>query len=569
MTQGVIYYNTGRKCLARLVTTIYSLRKHYSGPVAILSEGDESHEICMPIAEQLDVQFVPVEFQIPEGAQSTFLKKTLLHKPSPYDISAFIDSDSLITGDITPLFRWAEQHEFVGTAFSNWRADGRIMVKRIEAWRPHHPDLISEALKFGPALNAGCYAFRRDSKFMNEWYKITLPGRHIHLPEETSMQVALFKYPHYVAPQIYNCSCKHSDPFDPDVRIIHYHRNKHCRIDLPFGAELWMRYFLRVLDKNIANIKAWHLDWDSTLRKYIEHRNKHHNGQMLPTKTTVEVSAKVDKKVDKKVEKVERQEPSGIAAPRKLPPPYLRDDLTIVTAVSDNMLDTFKRTVPTWIGKPQFANLPVIIFTNGFGDPEKELKPYVNHKNVRYLRWNMPEYEDMRELMLSSFVLGAAQHVTTKHWVKIDIDAYFSTPEDIFTEHDFEYDIIGHRWGQSLVANLSLLDEWARKKGLAGDDILPAGMVATHPREKFGHKRFISWICLHKSEFVREAAVLAGGRLPAPSHDTYLWYVAQRLGRKWDGKKFNTGAGHSKRWKKVKAAVDSLQAWGVQLGKPS
>ena len=559
MTRGIIYYNTGKKCLVRLATTIYSLRKHYRGPVAILSEGEESHQICTKIAGDLGVDFKAVEFQIPEGAQPTFLKKTLLHIVSPYDVSVFIDSDSLITGDPTPLFDWAEKYEFVATQFSNWAASGRIMTGRINNWKPYLPEYIDQALKFGPALNAGVYAFRRDSRFMNDWFEKTLPGRHIHLPEETSMQVLLHRYPNYVAPQIYNCSCKHSDPLDPDVRIIHYHRNKHCRIGLPFGAELWMRCFERVLEKNVAGIKDWHLEWDGTLKRYFVHKSKQTGQKETPVIKVVAPEKPEPKK-----------EQEDMPRPRQLPQPYIRHDVTLVGAISANLIPLFKQTVPTWAAKPQVAAMPLIIFTHGISDPQTQLRPYVKHKNVTFIPWEMPKYNDIRELMISSFVLGAARHVTTPYWLKLDLDTYFATPEDLFGPEHYTYDIVGHRWGQSFLRNIILLDNWADTKGLPGKRLLPVDtQPPAHHREKYGHARFISWACLHKTDFVKEAAALAGDRLPSESHDTFLWYIAYRLGRKWGGVKLNIGAGHSKRWGKIKAAYDTLRAWDVPIEYPA
>ena len=43
MKDGVIYLNSGTKCLVRLLVSIHSLRKYYDGPVAIVSVGEESH----------------------------------------------------------------------------------------------------------------------------------------------------------------------------------------------------------------------------------------------------------------------------------------------------------------------------------------------------------------------------------------------------------------------------------------------------------------------------------------------------------------------------------------------
>lgn len=521
MNEGVIYYNTGTKCLVRLATSIYSLRKHYDGHVAILSEGAESDEYCKPISDALDCKLVQCKFDVPEGPQMTFMKKTLLHTVTPFDNNIFIDSDTLIMGGINQLHRWAKQYQFVATRFSNWVSTGAIMRGRIRNWEVHYPGLIEKAIKFGPALNAGCYAFRADADFLKVWYQMTLPGRAIHLPEETSMQVILPNYVHYVAPQEYNCSCKFSNPYHPDVRIIHYHRNKHCRIGLPHGADMWMRYFDRVMELNIGGIQKWHREHDKTLRIFLMDREKAPKAELKPS---IPVETVIGTK-------------------------YRRDDLTLVSAVSPNLMYAFKANFPTWQAKAQFAGLPMLIFHNGFENPDVDLGFVKSVPSAKLIHWTMPEFADLRELMISAFVLGTAKYVETPYFLKLDCDAYFSGREDVFESEHFEYELCGHRWGVSRLEMLQKLDQWADKIGLPGVPFLSADdrRLPCDGQTKFPHQRIISWICLHHTAFVREVAALAGSRLPVPSHDTFLWYMANRLGRRWSGTKLNRGTGHGKR----------------------
>lgn len=531
LTRGVIYYNTGNKCLVRLLVSLYSLRNHYNGPVTILSEGEESYEYCGPIAKQFGAQLVPVQLVVPEGAQTTFMKKTQLHTVTPYDISVFMDSDTLVRGNIDKLFTWAEEHEFVATGFCNWATNGKIMSGRINAWKKHYPELIERAIAFGPALNAGCYAFNRDATFLKVWYKMTLPGRDIHLPEETSMQVILPGYPHYIAPQEYNCSCKFSDPYHPDVRIIHYHRNKHCRAGLPFAADLWVRHYNVALSRNYANLRDWHLKFDRTLAHYVR-------------------GTKVEKRKPKEEPMAEPDQTSVIDVIQIPTTKHRVEDMTIVSAVSPNCLYSFKANFPSWQAKPQLSGLPMLIFHNGFDDPERELDFVTRVEGAQLIHWTMPESANTRELMISSFVLGAVRHVKTTYYLKLDADCYFAGREDVFDPSHFEYDLCGHRWGVSRGEMLLALDAWAESIDLPGNPFLdsPEKIQQAKTNVKFQHGRIISWICLHKTKFVQDCVEYTGGlRLPVPSHDTFLWYMANRLGRRWQGTRLNKGTGHGKR----------------------
>jgi len=39
--KGVIYYNRGTKCCLRMLVSIFSLRRHYKGPVTVMIEGEQ------------------------------------------------------------------------------------------------------------------------------------------------------------------------------------------------------------------------------------------------------------------------------------------------------------------------------------------------------------------------------------------------------------------------------------------------------------------------------------------------------------------------------------------------
>jgi hypothetical protein len=143
---------------------------------------------------------------------------------------------------------------------------------------------------------------------------------------------------------------------------------------------------------------------------------------------------------------------------------------------------------------------------------------------------------DPRELMLSSFVFGAAAYVETDYWVKIDGDTYFTDDRDVFLDRHFDYDVAGHKWRYTKPGKwIAELDDWADTNDLDGDDYLPeeSRREAINSR-RYGHKRIASWICMHKTDFSIEAASYAGDRLPVPSHDTFMWYMAERLpDRNW------------------------------------
>lgn len=517
-TRGVIYYNVGTSCVIRILVSLHSLRKHYGGPVTICSEGIDSQKLF----DQLDLTSLNATVKnvdhvvaaVPPGPMATYLKTTLAVHMTPYDTTIWLDADTLVRGKIDELFDLAEKHEICVPQFADWTSSGRTISKRIKSWTPYYPEHIEKALACGYATNCGVLAFTKNSQWMHDWYQKTLPGRDIYICNETVQNTLIHLYPHIIIDQKFNCSCRYSKPKAPDTRVIHFHGRKHCRIGLPYSGDLWYSEYCELTKDNIANINEITPAGDRQLRNYLNNLPKPVSVNELTTE------AKFD--------------------PTKADP--TSKQFTLVTAVTPNYLEKLKLTAPTWVWKPQFKGAPLLVYANGFDDPEETLDfLYELFDEVTIIDWTMPKYDSQRELMLSAFVLGAPFEVKTPYWVKIDCDAFFFNNQQVFTDEHFGYDIAGSKWHYSKPGRwLNDLDDWADKNNIPGKRYLKPEQVAEAVASgRFGHNRFASWICLHKTDFTIEAAKLAGNRLPIPSHDTYLWYMAERLPhRKWARHKF-------------------------------
>ena len=528
MKRGVIYFNMGTKCLLRTVVSIHSLRKHYSGPITVISNGPESNELCQKLFEDSDINVVIAEFDKDiEGKNNVFLKKASVNDFTPYDISVFLDADTLVRGKIDELFDLAERSGFVVPQFTNWTTETRCIIKRIKGWSDCHPDLIERALLPAPAVNCGVFAFVKDTPFIVDWRKNIEGGRDQFIPDETGMQVVLHKYPHFVCDQKYNVSCKYSKPHHSDTRIIHYHGRKHCRLDdkgtMLYGSDLWIEEYNECLKEKPYNWPIVNKHKDKMLKRFLSFKIK-------------------PKIVDKRV--------------------------TIVTAVNPPYLDKLKMTLPTWQLKPQLRDCPIVVFHNGFKNPEKELSfiKTVSKRDVKLVEWNMPNAESARELMLSAFVIGAPKEVETPYWLKMDADAYFTDSQDCILPHFYDYDLSGHKWrytksptGESWIDRLDL---WSEDKDIDGDIYLnEEERIKSYKHRRYGHKRIASFVCLHKTEFSREAAEYIDDKLPVPSHDTYMWYIANRLpDRKWCWHNFKKlGVRNHTDINKLKELTDEVQ----------
>jgi len=220
-------------------------------------------------------------------------------------------------------------------------------------------------------------------------------------------------------------------------------------------------------------------------------------------------------------------------------------------------MEKLRWTVPTWSCKPQFKGKRLYIFYHDLKESDFDfVREYF--PGLVLINWTMPKYDDVRELMLSSFVLGAAKHIKEDHYVKLDADAYFTTDDDVFEPDDFAFDLCAHRWGYSKPAWwIDKMDSWVNNKRWKGKK--RGGAV--------GAKRIISWCCLHNMEFVRKCAAAAGDRLPIGSHDTYLWYMANHFSDCSFLRKNlkEVGVDHCSRWKSIRENICAHNPWNPYL----
>jgi hypothetical protein len=272
--RGVIYYNVGAACLVRLLVSLATLRRFYSGPVTILSEGRTSDRIVPRIADALGAAVRSWDCGVPPGPNRIFLAKTNYHLGTPYETTIALDSDTLVKGPLNELFEAAEESTFCVAPLGQRQSSGKIMMDRIRRWKPWLPGDLSAALKFGPAINCGVVAFQKSAPLYQDWLKLALPGRETFVPDEVSCQILLPRYPHSIVDRRWNRSAKHDDPRISDTRIIHYHGKSHCRPGLPHHGALWVAEFERTLAENIADVRAWMPAEDGVLGDWMRRRNR-------------------------------------------------------------------------------------------------------------------------------------------------------------------------------------------------------------------------------------------------------------------------------------------------------
>ena len=473
-TEGVLYYNTNTKCIVRLMVSIFALRKVYSGPCALIHDG--------PVKEDLRdfCQFHRVSIhEQPVATEYALVRKSQLWRVTPFQFSVFLDADTLPLASPQPLIDEAKRHGFVVHHFSNWQTTGGKISTRIRNWEPAiGKKEVKAALGYGAAINTGVFAFDRDAEILREWEQITRLGYERNctrrLVDELAAQVLLHRYPHSLVGPEWGCSGR----FGGDVKnpkIMHFHGSKHVMDDA--GCDHWKAAYNELHD-------------------------------LFADRWPLMTRANGDKRFG-----------------RWYPIRKARPDITMVTAVNPDYIGKLEKNWAKWMKQPELSNQQWIVFANRLRVKDKRLAFLHSCPNVRVIKWGWPVAGDnVRERMLSAFVFGTAQHVTTPYWMKLDAD---STPNKKWVWPDYGNHVItGHRCSYTATKGgnvpghfLNHLDKHAGQQSFPPD-------ISTR---NYRHKRLASYCWIERTEFTRQLAAWCGDRLPVPSHDTTACYFAQHV----------------------------------------
>lgn len=473
--------------MVRMVISMFALRKVYKGPVTLITEGPQFpwfiDEMKKLGADILDIK--PIEDVPP------LVRKAQLWHYSPYDLTMFVDADTIAFKPIDSYFDKIEEHGFCTGEFAGWGTlQGRI-ARRIEGFIKAVPQtMIDQAKAYGKATNTGIFGFRKDASILEPWEQLTKEGwlrKCSFIPDEVACQVLLPQHKHWLAGVEWGMSMMHGVQLQ-DPYIIHYHGRKHVHA-LPTCA-VWKQHF-------------WEYYWQSDAAIRLELENTY-----LDRKLRWYLAKGVNRNV------------------------------TIVTAADNRYINQLAANFQSWLKVEGIMEHRIVCFLNGVAANDPRLVPM--QKRVEFIPWDLAGAADQRERMLSAYILGAAKHVRTKWWIKVDTDIKPVQTKEYPFGFKLEFDagswhsmIAAFRWGYTKPGKwIVALEKWA--------DTIPE--LAAHKRLftdeqlkladqqlRFRHPRISSNICLHRTRFTQAVARMCGARLPVPSHDTVCWYVAARV----------------------------------------
>jgi hypothetical protein len=501
-TKGVMMFNKGTKMLINALVALYSLRKHYSGNITFYIEDP------MPVEFENSLKYFDcniIRNETRNDLRTLVIKSLLLENP-PYDYTLWIDLDTVTIGKVDEMFDYLTQQDvdICIPSFCDWVSTGSHISKRIQGFSGIMEEkYIKEALNKHPAINTGVLSFKKSEKwsnFMRSVNAVAIKGseQRKFIPDEISMQIHLssigewgLKY--YLAPTNFNVSPLHDHGLSKDPRICHFHGSKSC-LDVPL-CDYFKKELREMMDSNIANINLFLQYADKRLKQYLDKKDM---------KTTL--------------------------------PSYQNSDVTIVTACDPFYVEELALVFPNWIKYKQVDRHPIIVFYNGMEENDPRLD-FLRLPNVRLIPWSkekdLDNVTNHREEMLSAFVLGSAKYVQTDYWIKIDADSFATNDHALYDPEFKNYAFVGPRWGYSKVDLIKQLDDWSKthwkRKLRNAKPMINDGKIEG---SRFYHnvKRTISFVQFHKTKFSRFCVkLLKERRLPAPSHDTFYYYIVQRF----------------------------------------
>lgn len=265
----IVYLTSHRPHLPYLVVSLYTLRVEWSGEVEVHA-WPQSYQVVKEICQDARLGITAVARDEPEyrGKNDQFLDKMKLASSLDCD-GVYLDADTTIHGDLSPLFDLLGQKTFVCSQWNDWVTTGKRIKGRLEEllqW-PHIPRrYVEHVLQHPyPSVNGGVFAFRPDSQILELWHNWTWPLRkRVFICDERVMHLLPAVSPSQVEVVQqhgrYNSSPKHQSRQlkDEDVVIRHYHGDSNVRPQKSKrGFALWYPIYQFCLDRNFGYMQEW------------------------------------------------------------------------------------------------------------------------------------------------------------------------------------------------------------------------------------------------------------------------------------------------------------------------
>ncbi len=273
----VIYLISGPAHIPYVTVSIWSLRTRakYTGPVIVFSWPESTGFLrALERDDRLNIWVSEREPKLRRaaglGGNSQGLDRIDLAMSLDSDVVLYIDADSSVHGDITPMFAEAERCGYCATQWCDWwtnngKTRGRIRALADVESLPR--DYVHELItKQYPSLNCGVFATKPDSPLLPQWYDWCKACGPMFISDERTQHLLMVKYPEQMSVMMggsYNCSHKYRPAnLNPnDVNIWHYHGDSNTKPGKsPEAMAMWSELWKECLEKDIGSVRSWWQD---------------------------------------------------------------------------------------------------------------------------------------------------------------------------------------------------------------------------------------------------------------------------------------------------------------------
>jgi hypothetical protein len=278
----VIYLLSHPPHAEQLVTSLWSLRNYWSGQIDVHGwEATGAWDVVDRVSQDKRLQVRGVKRTPPWNGRYDHLCDKIKSVMDYQDgTTLLLDCDTLIAGDILPLFDAAEESGCCMTQFCDWMTSNGIMQTRIKRLldQPlvtYEKEWVEECLANAfPSPNVGVFAAHWKSKVLDHWYGMTCRCREVFIADECTMQALQLPYVANGEMEIldgrYNNSTMRFGKWaaPEDVVVWHGHGGSFVRKDKsPKGFEMWMSVRSLCHTENLGGIAEWH---ESTTHKHLK-----------------------------------------------------------------------------------------------------------------------------------------------------------------------------------------------------------------------------------------------------------------------------------------------------------
>ena len=208
MSQGIVYIIIGTDHDFQLAVSLYTLRQHYVGDVAILT--DDQRPALRSIARGANANLRQVAR--PNAKGPALALKAMLHRLSPFTSTVFLDTDTLVRQPLNALFLPDNSQLLRVTPYADWTGLHKQTISRLVAIQNFglvHPSYVRRLQHLNrPYINVGVFACTPATAIGPDWEATTMGfevGSSERTGEEAALNMILPDYPHEIWDDSWNC----------------------------------------------------------------------------------------------------------------------------------------------------------------------------------------------------------------------------------------------------------------------------------------------------------------------------------------------------------------------------